>query len=177
MKRMGSICLVVLLSILALLSSNTVPAGAAVKSTSSSDIRQISGARDVPDAAPNCGKGVRPRKVVATYKAKRYGTGGYRTDTLYCGNGAYGYRHLQPHIGQYFGGWATFSFSIAQVLKAPAKTVVQANGNYLKSAPIYQCFFAGYYVIWTFYVVPNIKSGSIVTAYGRRGKTVNRSCP
>jgi len=57
--------------------------------------------------APNCGSGVRPRKVVATYRAKRYQRGGYRTDTLYCGNSNYGYRHLRPHIGQYFGGWGT----------------------------------------------------------------------
>jgi len=28
---------------------------------------------------------------------------GYRTVTLYCGNNAYGYRRLEPRIGQYFG--------------------------------------------------------------------------
>lgn len=133
-----------------------------------------------PAASPNCGKGVRVRKVVATYKAKRIGKGGNRTDTLYCGVGGprgYGYRHLEPHVGQYFGGWQNFSFSIAQILKAPGHVVVQKNGNYRESGPIYECFYAGYYYIWTFYVVPEIKSGSIVTAYGNRGKRVNKSCP
>jgi hypothetical protein len=72
---------------------------------------------------------------------------------------------------------AKFSFSIAQILKAPAHVVVQANGNYRESAPIYECFYAGYYYIWTFNVVPEIKSGSIVTAYGSRGKRVNTPCP
>lgn len=131
-------------------------------------------------ASPNCGKGVRVRKVVATYKAKRYKASGYRTDTLYCGVGGargYGYRHLEPHVGQYFGGWSNFSFSIAQTVKAPAQVVVQSNGNYRDYAPIYQCFYAGYYYIWKFYVVKGIASGSIVTAYGSRGKKVNTSCP
>jgi len=128
-------------------------------------------------ATPGCGSGANVRKVVATYKAKKYQAAGYRTDTLYCGNNAYGYRHLEPHIGQYFGGWASFSFAIGQTLKAPAKVVAQSNGNYLESAPIYQCFFAGYYIIWTFFVIPQISSGTIVTAYGRGGRTVNQSCP
>lgn len=133
-----------------------------------------------PAANPNCGKGVGVRKVVATYKAKRIGKGGYRTDTLYCGVGGargYGYRHLEPHVGQYFGGWQNFSFSIAQTLKAPASVREQSNGNYLEKAPIYQCFYAGYYYIWTFSVVPVIKSGSIVTAFGSKGKRVNTPCP
>jgi hypothetical protein len=130
-----------------------------------------------PLASPNCGKGVGPRKVVARYKAKRIGTGGYRTVTLYCGNASYGYRHLQPHVGQYFGGWPSFTFAIAQTLKAPAHVVTQSNGNYRESAPIFQCFYAGYYYIWTFYVVRGIVSGSIVTAYGHRGKKVNQFCP
>jgi hypothetical protein len=128
-------------------------------------------------ATPGCGKGANVRKVVATYKAEKHQAAGYRTDTLYCGNSSYGYRHLEPHIGQYFGGWASFSYAMAQTLKAPAKVVVQDNGNYLESAPIYQCFFAGYYIIWTFFVIPEITSGKIVTAYGREGRTVNRSCP
>jgi hypothetical protein len=105
------------------------------------------GVASVSPAIPNCGKGVDVRKVVATYKAKRIGMGGYRTDTLYCGVGGsrgYGYRHLEPHVGQYFGGWQNFSFSIAQILKAPAHVVVQGNGNYLESGPIYECFYAGY---------------------------------
>ena len=128
-------------------------------------------------AAPGCGKGANVRKVVATYKARKYKAGGYRTDTLYCGNSSYGYRHLEPHIGQYFGGWASFSFAMAQTLKAPAAIVPQANGNYMESAPIYQCFYEGYYLIWTFFVIPQISSGTIVTAYGREGKRVNESCP
>ena len=128
-------------------------------------------------AAPGCGKGANVRKVVATYKARKYNAGGYRTDTLYCGNIRYGYRHLEPHIGQYFGGWASFSFAMAQTLKAPATIGVQPNGNYKETAPIYQCFYAGYYVIWTFIVIPQISSGAIVTAYGSKGKTVHESCP
>jgi hypothetical protein len=128
-------------------------------------------------AAPSCGKGANVRKVIATYKARKYKAGGYRTDTLYCGNSGYGYRHLEPHVGQYFGGWASFSFAMAQTLKAPAAFVAQPNGNYLESAPIYQCFYAGYYVIWTFFVIPEISSGKIVTAYGRQGRTVHESCP
>jgi hypothetical protein len=66
---------------------------------------------------------------------------------------------------------------MAQTLKAPAAIVPQANGNYMESAPIYQCFYAGYYIIWTFFVIPQISSGTIVTAYGRQGKRVNESCP
>jgi hypothetical protein len=128
-------------------------------------------------AVPGCGRGANVRKVVATYKAKRFDAGGYRTDTVYCGNSTYGYRHLLPHIGQYFGGWANFSFAMAQTLKAPAVFIVQGNGNYKEAAPIYQCFFAGYYVIWTFTVIPRIASGDVVTAYASKGKTVNRSCP
>ena len=31
---------------------------------------------------------------------------------------------------------------MAQTLKAPARVVSQDNGNYLESAPIYQCFYA-----------------------------------
>jgi hypothetical protein len=97
---------------------------------------------------------------------------------LYCGNSGYGYRHLEPHVGQYFGGWASFSFAMAQTLKAPAAIVAQPNGNYMESAPIYQCFYsAGYYVVWTFFVIPEISSGKIVTAYGRQGRTVHESCP
>lgn len=128
-------------------------------------------------AVPGCGKGANVRKVVATYKARKYKADGYRTDTLCCGNSDYGYRHLEPHVGQYFGGWASFSFAIAQTLKAPATVVAQGNGNYRESAPIYQCFYAGYYVIWTFFVIPRISSGAIVTAYGSKGKTVQESCP
>src|SRR5260370_26270923 len=130
-----------------------------------------------PDGSPNCGRGVRLRKIVAKYKAKRHQTAGYRADILYCGNSKYGFRHLEPHIGQYFGGWGNFSFSIAQVLKRPANWVMQKNGNFLESAPIFQCFFQGFYIIWTFYVVPQIKSGTIVTAYGREGRRTNQPCP
>ena len=152
--------------------------GAASSRTAASSTTAAGTALSVsPHASPNCGKGVGPRKVVARYKAKRIGTGGYRTVTLYCGNASYGYRHLQPHVGQYFGGWPSFTFAIAQTLKAPAHVVTQTNGNYRESAPIFQCFYAGYYYIWTFYVVRGIVSGSIVTAYGHRGKKVNTSCP
>lgn len=70
------------------------------------------------------------------------------------------------------------SIAVAQTLKAPADIVVQPNGNYKEIAPIYQCFYsAGYYVIWTFFVIPEISSGSIVTAYGSKGKTVDQCCP
>jgi hypothetical protein len=128
-------------------------------------------------ATPGCGKGANVRKVVASYKAKKYQAAGYRTDTLYCGNNDYGYRHLEPHIGQYFGGWASFSYAMAQTLKAPATLVAQPNGNFKETAPVYQCFYAGYYIIWTFIVIPKISSGAIVTAYGSKGKTVHKSCP
>jgi len=129
-------------------------------------------------AVPGCGKGANVNKVVATYNARKYEAGGYRTDTLYCGNSDYGYRHLEGHIGEYFGGWASFSFAVAQTLKAPATFVVQENDNYQERAPIYQCFYsAGYYIIWTFIVISRISSGAIVTAYGRPGRTVNESCP
>jgi hypothetical protein len=87
------------------------------------------------NSTSNCGKGVRPRKMVAKYKAKRHDKGGYREDILYCGNKRYGFRHLEPHIGQYFGGWGNFNFSMAQVLKKPANWVTQENGNFLESAP------------------------------------------
>jgi hypothetical protein len=121
-------------------------------------------------AVPGCGPGARVRKVVATYSARKQGSGGYRTDTLYCGVAGlrgYGYRHLLQHVGQYFGGWPSFSFAMAQTLKAPAAVIAQSNGNYLESAPIYQCFYqGGYYIIWTFFVVPQISSGIIITAYG-----------
>ena len=66
---------------------------------------------------------------------------------------------------------------MSQTLKAPAAVIAQSNGNYLESAPIFQCFYQGYYIIWTFFVVPQISSGTIITAYGRKGKTVNQSCP
>jgi hypothetical protein len=66
---------------------------------------------------------------------------------------------------------------MTQTLKAPATLVAQPNGNFKETTPIYQCFFAGYYAIWTFVVIPRISSGDIVTAYGSTGKTVNQSCP
>lgn len=108
---------------------------------------------------------------------QRYGRGGYRTDILYCGNDNYGYRHLKPHIGQYFGGWGGFTYSVGAVLLKPQKTTPQKNGNYRKYGPIYQCFYAGYYVVWRFYVIVGIRSGSIVTAYGHKERTVDESCP
>lgn len=132
-------------------------------------------------AIPGCGKGAVVRKVVATYRARKQRSGGYRTDTLYCGEAGprgYGYRHLLPHVGQYFGGWPSFSFAMAQTLKDPATVRAQSNGNYLESAPIFQCFYMqGHYIIWTFFVVSRISSGTIITAYGREGRTVHQSCP
>jgi hypothetical protein len=171
-----------------IVASSCVLSGAAIASTAPAGVRLMpvttgASAWYVPSApsiadVPGCGKGANVRKVVATYKAMKYEAGGYRTDTLYCGNSDYGYRHLEQHIGQYFGGWASFSFAMAQTLKAPATFVAQENGNYQERAPIYQCFYsAGYYIIWTFIVISRIGSGAIVTAYGRPGRTVNESCP
>lgn len=165
-----------------------VLSGTAMASTATAGIRLVPGttgasawyvpSAPVIGAVPGCGKGANVRKVVAMYKAKKYLVAGYRTDTLYCGTiRIYGYRHLEQHIAQYFGGWPSFTFAMTQTLKAPARVVVQDNGNYLESAPIYQCFYAGYYIIWTFFVVPEISSGTIVTAYGREGRRVNQSCP
>jgi hypothetical protein len=157
--------------------ASTAPAGVRpIPATTGASAWYVASA-PVIAATPGCGKGANVRKVVATYKARKHNAGGYRTDTLYCGNIRYGYRHLEPHIGQYFGGWASFSFAMAQTLKAPATIGVQPNGNYKETAPIYQCFYAGYYVIWTFVVIPQISSGAIVTAYGSKGKTVDESCP
>jgi hypothetical protein len=155
------------------------PASAATNAYKTDSVAMTPGSATLVSAAasPNCGKGVGPRKVVGTYKTKQVGKGGYRTVTLYCGNNSYGYRHLEPHVGQYFGGWGNFNFSIAATLKAPGQVVTQTNGNYRYSAPVYQCFYEGYYYIWTFYVVRTIVSGSIVTAYGSKGKRVNTSCP
>lgn len=96
---------------------------------------------------------------------------------LYCGGNKYGYRHLAKHIGQYFGGWGSFNFAISQVLKAPETFEPQDNGNYLETAPIYQCFFEGYYYIWKFTVIPKISDGTIVTAFGHRGRKVDQPCP
>jgi hypothetical protein len=162
--------------------SGTAPASAAPTDLPSIPVRAVVSAWYVPSAPriaaiPGCAKGANIRKVVATYRAKIYQATGYRTDTLYCGNDDYGYRHLEEHIGEYFGGWGSFSFAMAQTLKAPAAVVPQENGNYKETAPIYQCFYAGYYIIWTFFVITEISSGTIVTAYGRPGRTVHESCP
>ncbi len=88
-------------------------------------------------ASPNCGKGVSARKVLARYSAKRYRRGGYRTDVMYCGNSNYGYRHLAPHVGQYFGGWGSFSFAVAQVLKVPAVFKGQTAGTGEQSSKVW----------------------------------------
>jgi hypothetical protein len=114
---------------------------------------------------------------------KRFNAKGYRTATLYCGKytppHGYGYRHLKVHIGQYFGGWETFDFSIRKILLKLAKIVDQKDrGTYLHSGPIYECFpTEGFYVIWTFYVPTAKRSGSITTAYGREGSHVEGNCP
>jgi uncharacterized protein RhaS with RHS repeats len=130
---------------------------------------------------PNCGKGVSARKLLDKYKTMAFYRSGYRTDYLYCGNNDpvrwYGYRHLKPHVGQYFGGWNSYNFAIRTTLISPAVMIPQANGNFNISAPQYQCFYAGYYYLWTFYVLAKISSGAIVTAYGHKVEKVNRSCP
>jgi len=127
---------------------------------------------------PNCGKGVRVRKVAATYRAKRFHRGGFRTDIMYCGNSTYGYRHLKKHIGQYFGGWGAFDFSIAQVLKKPQVQFEQSNGTLFTEGPIIQCFpMQNFYILWSFFVIPNAKNGSIVTAFGRHRGRTNGPCP
>ncbi len=40
---------------------------------------------------------------------------------------------------------------MALTLKAPAAVIAESNCNYLESAPIFQCFYQGYYIIWTFF--------------------------
>jgi hypothetical protein len=135
-------------------------------------------ASDVVASTPNCGGGVSNTHIVAQYKMKRYNSNEYRTSTLYCGNSGYGYRHLEPHIGQYFGGWDNFDFSIRQVLLAPASNTYRAsNDTYTHTGPIYQCF-QNSHAIWTFYVVTaNDQPAKIITAYGSKGKTVDSPCP
>jgi hypothetical protein len=158
--------------------ASTAPAGVRLMPVTAGDSVWYVPSAPAIAAVPGCGKGANVRKVVATYKAKRYEAAGYRTDTLYCGNDDYGYRHLEEHIGEYFGGWPSFSFAMAQTLKAPATFVAQENDNYQERAPIYQCFYsAGYYMIWTFIAISRISSGAIVTAYGRPGRIVRQSCP
>jgi hypothetical protein len=132
-----------------------------------------------PATTASCGPGARVGKVVQYYRMKRV-EGGYRRSTLYCGNNSYGYRHIvaRGHISQYFGGWSNFSFSIAQTLKTPAAiTYKQSNDTYTHRAPIDQCFYSeGLITKWTFYVVTTAYAATIVTAYGRRGATVQGYC-
>jgi hypothetical protein len=184
-----------LLTVLAVTCVFLLPAGTAAERTNSL-LQQIgqrpahgydiasSGLRPhrVPEIVlyPGCGSGVSDSHVVATYEMERapVGSGQYRTSTLYCGNSSYGFRHLEPHVGQYFGGWGSFNFSITQTQRAPASITFRAsNDTYTRAAPIYQCF-SDYYIIWTFYVVTTGDSrASIITAYGSKGQTVNSSCP
>jgi RHS repeat-associated protein len=125
---------------------------------------------------PDCGPGVPELHVVANYKMKRV-EGGYREVPLYCGNAKYGFRHLEPHIGQYFGGWPSFNFAISVTLRAPADITYRAkNDTYTHLAPVYQCFYEGYYRVWTFRVVTAKVSGKIITAYGEPGETVDEPC-
>ncbi len=129
---------------------------------------------------PNCGKGVRVRKVIATYTMKRDIPGNhYRPAHLYCGDRYYGYRHLEGHIGEYFGGWGNFNFSIGQTLRYPQHNYYQPSRHtYLHSTPIDQCFYSGQITHWTFYVITSPNStADIITAYGRRGSTVSGYCP
>ncbi len=97
---------------------------------------------------------------------------------MYCGNSKYGYRHLKVHIGQYFGGWGAFDFSIAQVLKKPEVQFEQKNGTLFTEAPIIQCFpTQNYYILWSFFVIPIAKNGSIITAFGRHKGRTPGPCP
>ena len=127
-------------------------------------------------AVPGCGKGANVRRVVATYKARKYQAVGIARTRCTAGTAATAIVTWNRTSGS-TSGLASFTFAMAQTLKAPASVVAQPNGNYMESAPIYQCFYAGYYVIWTFFVIPEISSGTIVTAYGREGKRVHESCP
>jgi RHS repeat-associated protein len=138
---------------------------------------------DPTGLAPNCGPGVGPRKLVASYKMKRVGSGGYRQAPLYCGNSAYGYRHLAPHVGppQYWGNWSTFDKSIWITLLQPDSIVTQDNGNYRHYKLLYQCVYDAdgyaYFYPWPFYVITNIKSATIINAYaGRRKGRINMPC-
>jgi uncharacterized protein RhaS with RHS repeats len=141
---------------------------------------------DPTGLAPNCGKTALPRHVVATYKAKRYGSGGYRQATLYCGRpgkGGYGYRYLVKHVGtkEYWGDWYTFDKSIYGTLKYPAQITPQGNGNYNHYQIIDQCFIEGngyaYFYPWPFHVITNIKDGTIINAFsGSRKARVTGYC-
>jgi hypothetical protein len=132
---------------------------------------------------PSCGRRVADRHIVQTYKMRRFKAKGYRTATLYCGKDTpphgYGYRHLKIHIGQYFGGWENFDFSINKILLKPAAIKYQQDrGTYLHTGPIFECFpTEGFHIIWTFYVATAKRSGSIITAYGREGSRVEGDCP
>ena len=58
--------------------------------------------------------------------AKRYEAGGYRTDTLYCGNSDYGYRHLEQHIGARRNNEANGTGSdVTQVIGTKCELVLQ----------------------------------------------------
>jgi hypothetical protein len=70
-----------------------------------------------------------------------------------------------------------FNFSIRQVLRKPQNTIQQENGNYKKYGPVFQCFIQGFHIVWTFYVIVGVHSGSVVTAYGHKGRTVDTPCP
>ncbi len=132
---------------------------------------------------PHCGSGVSETHVVATYKMERAPVGShkYRTSTLYCGipgSKGFGFRHLEPHIGQYFGGWGAFNFSITQTQHTPASiTFRESNDTYTRSGPIYQCF-PDHHIIWTFNVTTSGDKGArIITAFGSSPKTVKGPCP
>jgi hypothetical protein len=129
---------------------------------------------------PHCGSGVSVWHVVATYKMERAPVGShkYRTSTLYCGNSSFGFRHLEPHIGQYFGGWGAFNFSITQTQHTPASiTFRSSNDTYTRTGPIDQCF-PDHYIVWSFNVVTSGDQGArIITAFGEKVKTVNGPCP
>ena len=110
---------------------------------------------------PSCESGVSEWHVVAKYKMERApeGSGKYRSSTLYCGTSGFGFRHLEPHIGQYFGGWPNFNFSITQTQRAPASiTYRESNDTYTRATS-------------------GDAGARIITAYGSKGKTVDSPCP
>ena len=73
---------------------------------------------------------------------------------------------------------SAFDFSIAQVLKKPQVQFEQSNGTLFTEAPIIQCFFTqNYYIVWSFFVIPNAQNGSIIIAFGRNKGKTNGPCP
>ena len=126
--------------------------------------------------APGCGPGANVRKVVQTYSAKRFGRGGYMTATLYCGNDAYGYRHLEGHVSEFsYAGssaWTLFSNAIAATLRTPQTLQYQeANDTYLYTAPWVNVNYGeDVQINYLFFTIIN-PAGTIITAYARQRST------